>query len=87
LTSILIKSRGAESDGEEAIAKCKERHPDIAFVDIQMLKMDGLEVLGQIRAMSRKTAVVMLTAYGTLNQVVDAMKRGARTLSQERDAT
>ena len=77
MTSILIKPRGAASDGEEAIAKCKERHPDIAFVDIQMLKMDGLEVLGQIRAMSRKTAVVMLTADGTLNRVVDAMKLGA----------
>jgi DNA-binding NtrC family response regulator len=57
--------------------KCKERHPDIAFIDIQMLKMDGLEVLGQIRAMSRTTAVVMLTADGTLNRVVDAMKLGA----------
>jgi len=67
----------AASDGEEAITKCKERHPDIAFVDIQMPKMDGLEVLGHIRALSRKTAVVMLTAYGTLSRAVDAMKLGA----------
>jgi DNA-binding response OmpR family regulator len=67
----------AASDGEEAIAKCKERRPDIAFVDVQMPKMGGLEVLSHIRALSRKTAVVMLTAYGTTKRAVDAMKLGA----------
>jgi CheY-like chemotaxis protein len=67
----------AVSDGEEAIAKCKERRPDIAFVDVQMPKMGGLEVLSHIRALSRKTAVVMLTAYGTTKRAVDAMKLGA----------
>jgi len=65
------------SDGEDAIAKCRERHYDIAFVDIQMPKMDGLEVLRYLRGLRPRMAVVILTAYGTVSRAVEAMKLGA----------
>src|SRR6266480_5722220 len=64
-------------DGEEAIVKCKEQPYDIAFVDIQMPKMDGLEVLRYLRGLRRRMAVVMLTAHGTVSRAVEAMKLGA----------
>src|SRR6266513_1314912 len=64
-------------DGEEAIVKCKEQPYDIAFVDIQMPKMDGLEVLRYLRGLRRRMAVVMLTAHGTVARAVEAMKLGA----------
>src|SRR5258706_3529096 len=67
----------ATDDGDDAIQKCKEQHYDIAFVDIQMPKTGGLEVLRSIRGLRRKTAVVMLTAHGTLSRAVHAMKLGA----------
>ncbi|HVO95968.1 MAG TPA: response regulator [Terriglobales bacterium] len=64
-------------DGDEALELCKENHPDIAFVDLQMPKMEGLKVLAHIRALSPKTAVVIITAYGSAANAVEAMKLGA----------
>jgi DNA-binding NtrC family response regulator len=64
-------------DGEEALDVCKRSHPDIAFVDLHMPKMEGLEVLAHIRVLSPKTAVVIITAYGSAANAVDAMKLGA----------
>ena len=68
---------GEARDGDEALAFCKENHPDIAFVDLNMPKVKGLEVLAQIRTLSPKTAVVIITAYGSAANAVDAMKLGA----------
>src|SRR5438093_297374 len=67
----------SSGDGEEALTKCKERHYDIAFVDIQMPKMGGLEFLRYIRTLRPKIAVVIVTAYGTVGRAVEAMKVGA----------
>ena len=52
-------------DGEEALALCRETHPDIAFVDLHMPKIEGLDVLAHFRTLSPKTAVVIITAYGS----------------------
>jgi len=65
------------SNGEEALAKSREQHYEIAFVDIQMPKMGGLELLRYLRGLSTKTAVVILTAHGTVARAVEAMKLGA----------
>jgi len=64
-------------EGEEALTKCKEQHYDIAFVDIEMPKMGGLELLRYVRGLKPKMAVVILTAYGTVGRSVEAMKLGA----------
>ena len=65
------------SNGDEALLRVKEAPYDIAFVDLQMPKMGGLELLGYLRGLRPKLAVVMLTAYGTVARAVDAMKLGA----------
>jgi DNA-binding NtrC family response regulator len=64
-------------DGEEALDVCKRSHPDIAFVDLHMPKVEGLEVLAHIRVLSPKTAAVIITAYGSAANAVEAMKLGA----------
>jgi DNA-binding NtrC family response regulator len=64
-------------DGDEALELCKQKHPEIGFVDLHMPKMEGLEVLAHIRAISPKTAVVIITAYGSAANAVEAMKLGA----------
>src|SRR5262245_48668863 len=64
-------------DGEEALAKCREQHYDIAFIDLQMPKLGGLELTRFLRGLSSKTAVVILTAYGSVKIVVEVMKFGA----------
>jgi DNA-binding NtrC family response regulator len=65
------------SNGDEALTRVKEGRYDIAFVDIQMPKMDGLELLRYLRGLRPKMPVVMLTAYGTVGRAVEAMKLGA----------
>jgi len=65
------------SNGEEALGKSKEQHYAIAFVDLHMPKLEGLELLRYLRAFSPETAVVILTAYGSVARAVDAMKLGA----------
>lgn len=64
-------------DGDEALDLCKQSHPDIAFVDLHMPKMQGIDVLAHIRALSPKTAVVIITAYGSAANATEAMKLGA----------
>src|SRR5262245_51544770 len=65
------------SKGDEALNRVKEGRYDIAFVDFQMPKMDGLELLRFLRELRPKMPVVMLTAYGTTRRAVEAMKLGA----------
>jgi two-component system, OmpR family, alkaline phosphatase synthesis response regulator PhoP len=65
------------ADGDDALRRVKEGLYDIVFVDIQMPKMGGLELLGHLRGLRSKLPVVMLTAYGTVARAVEAMKLGA----------
>jgi DNA-binding NtrC family response regulator len=67
----------AAGNGDDAVTRVKEGHYDIAFVDIQMPEMDGLELLRYLRGLRPKMPVVMLTAYGTVERAVEAMKLGA----------
>ncbi len=67
----------ATGDSEEVLARCHGRHYDIAFVDINMSKIDGLELIRYIRTLSENTTVVTLSQYGLVTKVVEAMKLGA----------
>ena len=64
-------------NGDEGLQHVKEGRYDIVFVDIQMPKMDGLELLRYLRGIRPKLPVVMLTAYGSAKRAVEAMKLGA----------
>jgi DNA-binding NtrC family response regulator len=78
---IVLRTEGyhvdVTSNGEEALEKCREQHYEVALVDLQMPKMGGLELLRYLRGLSPETAVVILTAYGTVARAVQAMKLGA----------
>ena len=79
--TMVLESAGykvdSSGDGEDALTKSKERHYDIALVDIQMPKMGGLELLRYLHTLRPRMAVVILTAYGTASRAVEAMKLGA----------
>ena len=63
--------------GKQGIEMFKQFLPDIVFLDIRLGDMDGLEVLRQIKQMREDIPVIMLTAYGTIENTVQAMHEGA----------
>jgi two-component system nitrogen regulation response regulator GlnG len=63
--------------GDAALEALTSEHFDIAFFDVRMPGMSGLDLLEQARLLSRDTAVVIITAQNTLENAVEAMKRGA----------
>jgi two-component system nitrogen regulation response regulator NtrX len=63
--------------GGEALSLLDEFHPDLSFIDVKMARMDGLEVLDQIRARDANAVVVMISGHGTIETAVEATRRGA----------
>ncbi|KPK67758.1 hypothetical protein AMJ71_07280 [candidate division TA06 bacterium SM1_40] len=65
------------ADGEEGIAKAKSRSYDIVLVDLKLPGKSGLEVLRAVRDQDPLTIVIVMTAFGTIETAVQAMKEGA----------
>jgi len=65
------------ADPVEALRKAQEKYFDLAFVDLKMLPIDGLKVLGELKKISRETTVVLMTAFGSIETAVEAIKMGA----------
>jgi DNA-binding NtrC family response regulator len=63
--------------GEEALARFAEASFDIALLDLRMTCMGGLEVLRRLHSKSPKTRFIIVTAHGTIDSAVEAMKLGA----------
>jgi two-component system NtrC family response regulator/two-component system response regulator HydG len=65
------------SDGEEALARIPEFAPAIVLADVRMPKMDGLSLLRKAREAGHDAAFVMMTAFGSIETAVEAMRAGA----------
>jgi DNA-binding response OmpR family regulator len=65
------------SDGEKALQRLQEAAWDIVILDIRLPGIDGMEVLRQIHERKNPVNVVMITAYGSIDFAVQAMKLGA----------
>ena len=64
-------------NGKEALERLREEPATVVVTDFQMPGMNGLDLLKSIRALSPSTEVILITAYGTIEMAVDAMKQGA----------
>jgi two-component system, NtrC family, response regulator AtoC len=62
---------------EELLDALEHDHPDLILLDLKMTGMSGIEVLKPLRIKAREAVVIILTAYGTVEDAVDAMKLGA----------
>ncbi|MEC7518588.1 MAG: sigma-54 dependent transcriptional regulator [Myxococcota bacterium] len=65
------------ADGAEALAALRERSFDVLLTDLKMPRLDGLALLGHVRAEQPETEVIVLTAHGTVAHAVEAMRKGA----------
>ncbi|MDH4230647.1 MAG: sigma-54 dependent transcriptional regulator [Nitrospirota bacterium] len=78
---ILLEEEGYEitpaSNGLEGIEYLRNDIFDLVVTDIKMPKADGFEVLRQVKELSPSTIVIMITAFGTTESTIEAMKLGA----------
>jgi DNA-binding NtrC family response regulator len=66
----------AES-GERALNLCLEHYFEVALLDLRMPEMDGLELLGKLKSLNPEIQVLVLTAHGSVESAVEAMRAGA----------
>lgn len=65
------------ADGKQALEMIERQDPHMVFLDIEMPGMKGLDVLREVRKREKDFPVVMITAYGSIDMAVEAMKEGA----------
>jgi len=65
------------ASGADALKKMRGFDPELIFLDYQMPGMNGIEVLREIRKQDKNLPVIIITAYGTIERAVEAIKTGA----------
>src|SRR3954467_7537764 len=78
---VLLRKRGhrtrSAEGGQRGLDLLQEEAADLVITDLRMAKVDGMEVLRRVREHAPETDVLVITAYGTVETAVEAMKRGA----------
>jgi two-component system nitrogen regulation response regulator NtrX len=64
-------------DGEEALKKLSEEYFDVAFCDVKMPKIDGIELLEKVKKAGITTPFIIISAHGTKETALECLKRGA----------
>ncbi len=67
----------AVGSGQEAIARLEKESFDLVLTDLRMPDVDGTQVIEAARRLAPRTVVILLTAYGTLDSALHALRHGA----------
>jgi len=65
------------ASGEEAVAAVRKAAPDVIFLDVRMGGLGGIETLQHLRSINPRQLVILMTAFGTAQTAIEAMKYGA----------
>ncbi len=74
---ILQLETDTAANGEEALSKLKKKDYSLILLDLRMPGIDGMEVLRQVRQIRPDILIIMISAYGTIELAVEAIKLGA----------
>jgi two-component system nitrogen regulation response regulator GlnG len=67
----------AASSAEQALARARQKHPDVIILDVRLPGMDGLSAIERFQDSCGDVPIIVITAYGDLQTAVDAVRRGA----------
>lgn len=73
----------ATVDGELGLVEIDQKSFDLILLDLALPGQNGIEILAQIRERQPQLPVIMITAYGTVDNVVDAIRTGAQNFVQK----
>lgn len=77
----LLRRHGYEVEvaagGQEALQKIDTFGPDVVLTDVRMPRVGGMDLLAVLRAKNNPATVIVMSAYGNVEQAIDAMKAGA----------
>lgn len=80
LQKVLVREQyetAVAESGDAALRQLEDTAFDVVLTDIKMPGMDGMALLKRVREISPETTVIMMTAFGSVDSAVEAMKRGA----------
>ena len=84
MAEMLVQALGAEGyavetavDGAQGIKRLREMRPDLVLTDLKLPKKDGLAVLAEAKSRDPLLPVIVMTAFGTIETAVKAVKEGA----------
>jgi two-component system response regulator GlrR len=64
-------------DEDEALVKARDEIPDLAIVDLRLARTDGISLMGRLHAINPYLPIIILTAHGSIESAVEAVKKGA----------
>jgi two-component system response regulator HydG len=80
-TAIVLRQAGyaveEAEDGAAAVQRIQGETFDVVLTDLRMPSVDGMEVLRAAQRIAPETQVIVMTAYGTIESAVDAIRQGA----------
>lgn len=78
---VILEKEGYTTDvaenGDMAIDMVKKNHYDVVLTDMKMNGMDGIQLLEYIKVLDKKIECIIITAFGSVKNAVEAMKKGA----------
>jgi len=81
MISIILNNEGYKTytahDGQAGVEVFRKKFPDAVILDLNMPKMNGMEVLKEIKKIDKNIPVIIITAYGEVRSAVEAIKLGA----------
>ena len=82
LLQVRVRAIGCQvsvaSDGQKALAAIEQELPDLMLLDLEMPRMGGMELLRTLKQRGVDLPIVVVTAHGSIDAAVEAMKEGAR---------
>jgi DNA-binding NtrC family response regulator len=81
LLEVRVRAIGCQvsiaSDGQEGLAAMQQQAPAVILLDLEMPRMDGMELLRKLRRDGVDIPIIVITAHGSIERAVEAMKEGA----------